>query len=592
MKILTRILAIILVVCLFTFATALAEDGNGEPGNGSIENGNGTPGNGNGTPGNGNGEPGNGNGNGGPGNGNGENNGNGEPPPPPPPPPPPNQNEQLQRELAYWIARAQQLERQLEQEQNDPTQPVPRRPLIHVTDPLWIEMEAGSRRTISFTLRNMGADHATAIVTTADMSEARGITGVFMDAHHSVASLNARTERTFAFQITVNESVTDGFYSIAFNHEYLNARNERITSTSHVTIRVTNQAGNVSLTDISSSPSHVPAGDNFNLSGTIRNDSRAGIRDVSVSITSGMASDGIFLRDSTNVVSIPNLAAGSTHNFSIGFTSSPNAASGAYPLGLEFSYTDSAGQRQTRAQTFFISVTADEDEEEDDTSADVIITNISRPTGAMRVAQEFEMTVTLRNTGENTARNLRVDAVTEADRSIVPRSTSRMSVNRLEPGAEHQLTFRFAATEISTTRSYDIGFTVTYETGATDTGGAAETVTFTQFQGVNIFNPEPDDSNDTDDGPTRISTPRIIVSDYVSNPMIVQAGQEFDLELTFLNTSERIVRNIRVTLTVEDEVTAGNERRGSVFTPVGRSSTFFIDRIDPRSEVVEHIRFF
>jgi len=75
--------------------------------------------------------------------------------------------------------------------------------------------------------------------------------------------------------------------------------------------------------------------------------------------------------------------------------------------------------------------------------------------------------------------------------------------------------------------------------------------------------------------------------------MIVQAGREFDLELTFKNTSgNRTVRNIRVTLSVAEEVTTGTERRGSVFTPVGRSSTFFIDGIEPLAEVQEHIRFY
>ena len=110
---------------------------------------------------------------------------------------------------------------------------------------------------------------------------------------------------------------------------------------------------------------------------------------------------------------------------------------------------------------------------------------------------------------------------------------------------------------------------------------------FTQYQGVNVSNPE----NESEEA-GRISTPRIIVSDYKSDPLIVQAGKEFDLALSFLNTSSRSIRNIRVTLNVEEEVTTGSERRGSVFTPVGRSSTFFIDVIEPKDEAYEHIRFY
>jgi len=465
--------------------------------------------------------------------------------------------------------------------------PAPGRPLIEVTDPLWIEMGSGDRRTVNFTIRNMGADRAQAIVTTVDLSGARGITGVFRDDSHSIASMAARSERTFSFQITVNDSVDDGFHNLIFNHEYLNARNELIRSSSTVTIRVNNQSGSVFLRSISSTPGRVTPGQDFNISAVIQNEGNAAISDVSMSIVSGMSSDGVFLRESTSVVSISSIAARTSQNVSIGFTSFNRARSGAYPLELELSFVDSSGERHTQRQTFFVSLAAETDIEN---AADVIVTRITRPTNAVRVGQQFEMVLTLRNTGEHAARNLRVEAAPDADRAIVPRSTSRLLISRLEPGEERQLTFSFSATELSSTRSFDIGFNVTYETGAENTDGSNETVNFTQFQGVNVFNP---DSRDDDDEPDRISTPRIIVSDYRSDPLIVQAGQEFDLELTFMNTSSaRTVRNIRVTLTVDEEIVQGTERRGSVFTPVGRSSTFFIDRIDPLDVVVEHITFY
>ncbi|MCL2391763.1 MAG: hypothetical protein FWC66_04025 [Oscillospiraceae bacterium] len=586
MKHITRIIVIILILSLFSFVTATATppdddtngvsngsengdngDSNGNNGNnGNDDNGDSSGNNGNNGGSNGNGDP-------GPGNGGGNQ----------------TSNQQHQREVAYLMDRIRELERQLDNQVNDPVNPVPRRPLIQVTTPLWVEMEAGTRRTLYFTIRNMGADGATSVVTTADFSDARGITGVFMDAHHSIASLNARAERTFSFQITVNESVQEGFYGITFNHEFLNARNERIRSESHVTIRVTtDRGGSVYLRDFASTPSRVTPGDDFYITAMIRNDSTTAITEVAMSISDGMTSDGIFLRDSTSVVRIPTIAAGQSERVSIGFTSAQRARSGAYPLGWVLSFTDARGERQSQQETFFVSLAAGADQNE---AADVVVTNISRPSGAMRVGQEFEMTLTLQNNGAHVARNIRVDAVADAERAIVPRSTSRMLVSRLDPGAESQLTFRFAPTELGTTRSYDIGFTVTYETGIENTDGSRDTVTFTQFQGVNVFNP--DDNDDDDNDPVRISTPRIIVSDYRSDPLIVQAGQEFDLELSFLNTSSnRVVRNIRVTLTVEDEVTAGTERRGSVFIPVGRSSTFFIDNINPRDEVTEHIRFF
>ena len=499
--------------------------------------------------------------------------------------------EELKAEIARLNALVAQLRNEIRNLENaldtlvtSPPSPVQRRPLILVTEPLLVEVAAGERKTVEFNLQNLASDTGNQVITTADLSEAQGITGVFLDSNNNVSSMGARAQRKFSYRITVNETVAAGFYTITFNHECRNLNNEIVKSESRVTIRVTSPGGDVSVRDIASSLSRVPQGQDFDLTAVIRNGSPLEIKDVSLTIANGMSPDGVFLRASTNVVGIANMRAGHSENISIGFTAAQKARSGAYPLLLELSYTDSRGERHKQEYTFFVSVGGGAGQE---SASEVIITNITYPRGAVGVGQEFEMVVTLKNTGKDTARNIRVDAVADSERAIVPRSTSRLLVPTLGPDAERQVSFRFAPTALGSSRNYDLGFAVSYETGMEGADGDSQVITFTQYQGVNVSNPEGDD-----DETGRISTPRIIVSDYKSDPLIVQAGKEFDLALSFLNTSSRPVRNIRVTLTVEEEVMTGSERRGSVFTPVGRSSTFFIDAIEPKGEAFEYIKFY
>jgi len=502
--------------------------------------------------------------------------------------------EELQEEIKKLEAKIKLLEeqnRELQLALNEallmPPTPIVRRPLIAITEPLLLEIEAGTERNVTFQIQNLSTDAASNVITTANLSGAQGITGVFRDGSNIIPSLGSRAQSTISYRIIVNETVRAGFYTIVFEHVCKNANGEVVESESKISIRVTNSGGDVSLRDIASSVSRVSPGQDFDLTAVIENESSVTIRDVSMTIVSGMSSEGIFLRASTNVVSIPNMIAGRRENVSVGFTASSRAKGGAYPLVLELSYTDGAGERREQEYTFFVSMSSGTTQE---SAAEVVITSITSPRGSVGVGQEFEMVVTLKNTGLHATQNIRVDAATDAERAVVPRSTSRVLVSQLNPDAERQLTFRFAPTAISASRSYDIGFTVSYDTGLEDASGNSETVVFTQYQGVTVYNPEVDNSSDD---PLRISTPRIIVSDYKSDPLIVQAGKEFDLELSFMNTSSnRTIRNIRVTLSVAEEVTTGSERRGSVFTPVGRSSTFFIDAISPRSEVKEHIRFY
>jgi len=488
----------------------------------------------------------------------------------------------------YQIIR--DLERDLADAENNPAQnPNPRRPVIQVTNPPIIEIEAGSSRTVEFSIANLTNHTASNIITTINSTGNPGIVGSFTDRGNNIASMGNRAQRTFSMQISVSEGVNDGFYTLEFNHEHLNTYNESHEDVSRITIRVINRdEGRMSLRNITSSVSQVTPGSDFDITAAIHNEGNTIMRNVTLTIADGMASDGIFLRDSTSVMNIASMDAGRSENISIGFRADSRARRGAYPLTLQLAYTDSRGERQTQEHVFFVNVGAGA---RDDSASEVIITNISAPSGNIGVGQEFQMTVTLRNQSAYPARNIRVDA-SASDGAVVPRSTSILQISTLEPGAEQNLNFSFAPTNSARSQNYAIGFTVRYETGLEDSDGNYEVITFTQYQGVNVTNPERDD--DDDDDPARTSTPRIIVSDFRSTPMIVQAGHEFDLEIEFLNTSDRVVRNIMITLSVEDEITTGqsNERRGSVFTPVGRSNTFFINRIEPGATVTEHITYF
>jgi hypothetical protein len=82
------------------------------------------------------------------------------------------------------------------------------------------------------------------------------------------------------------------------------------------------------------------------------------------------------------------------------------------------------------------------------------------------------------------------------------------------------------------------------------------------------------------------SIPKIIIDQYSFNPHIVKAGENFDLNVSFLNTNRsKAVQNIKVFLTVDEET----QKSGSVFTPVNSSNTFYIDYITPKSRVEKDI---
>jgi uncharacterized repeat protein (TIGR01451 family) len=283
------------------------------------------------------------------------------------------------------------------------------------------------------------------------------------------------------------------------------------------------------------------------------------------------------------------MAANARREVDFHFGAGADMNTGSFPITFALRHDNAAGDAVTENFTFYVTVVGDEDDPDIETDrARLTITGISPPAGIFQPGQQADFTVTVRNIGERNAANLRISAAPEE--GVVPRLASIQTLPALAVGQSHTFSFAFAPTSAAQTQFYNIGFTVAYDTGRFE-DGAPIRGSFEQFSGFNVYNPEPEEDEDEDDGPR--SVPRIIISDYTVEPLIVMANTEFDLSLTMLNThSQRTIGNIRVTWEVE-AITVGTEiTGGNVFTPVDSSNTFFIESIPPRGIYQHHMRLF
>ena len=246
-------------------------------------------------------------------------------------------------------------------------------------------------------------------------------------------------------------------------------------------------------------------------------------------------------------------------------------AAGNYPVTIKLKYQDEFGKAYEKTQQFYVNVGGVAGKK-----ADLEIRNMKEPGGTYGVNQNFTVSFDLYNAGETTAKSI---AVTAEAAAVVPKSASRKTVKELAPGASVPFSFQFAGTSSSTSQNYAIQFTVEY------TSGGSATTTFKQYAGVNVSNPDKDDENE--------SKPKIIVSNYVSDPLIVMAGDEFDLTMTLMNThKEKAVKNIKMFLTLAEETSSETEKSGNIFTPVNSSNTFYFDSIGPKSTVDKSLRLY
>ena len=455
--------------------------------------------------------------------------------------------------------------------------PAPQAPDVRMTAPgSYVSMDAGVQSKVNVTLRNVSAFAASDIQVYPVANKDFKVT---LDSPASFG-LGSKNERTFAMTVTPDASLPAGDYTIELEYAYKNNVQELTTGKAEIYVKIKGSpatgGASLLLTDFDVNPATVTAGDSFVLGMSVRNISDKQANGIKVTLT-GLSTDGISIANATTSQNLGTMAGSTRQNVSYALSANDKMKTGSYPVVLELSYTGSDGKEVIESYPFYISVRA-KDGAEDSGRAVLEITSITRPTAVYGVGQNIVIKTVVKNTGDSEATNVKVTASPESN--VLPQTANIQVINKLAPGQSAELSFTFAATKAAESKNHNIGFTVDYAAGE-------DMETFQQFVGVTISNPEEEEKDD-ETGVSK-SQPKIIVSNYVVDPMIVMAGKEFDLDLTYMNThSAKGVYNIKVSA----QVLGSSTEKGNVFTPVGSSNTFYIDSIDPKGETTQHLRMY
>ncbi|MGL4361781.1 MAG: hypothetical protein ACRCSG_00620 [Cellulosilyticaceae bacterium] len=162
---------------------------------------------------------------------------------------------------------------------------------------------------------------------------------------------------------------------------------------------------------------------------------------------------------------------------------------------------------------------------------------------------------------------------------IVPKSKNVFTLPKMSSGSNQNYNVEFVASNIVTTGTHLIEITI-------QEGNDGENV-LKQYMTVSIDNPEKKDDEDEDEEENAKGKPKVIIGTYKVDPVIVKAGEEFELKIGFLNTNNKqSVHNFKANITINE---SGENNTGSVFTPVNASNTFFIDEMAPGELVTKNI---
>lgn len=466
-------------------------------------------------------------------------------------------------------------------EENEEDKEPAGQPNVTIVNGPVFDVVAGEVNEVNINVKNLSSSIAKSVVLMPKFAEITDnpLKITTKSGSTNIVGISGNASQTITLLVDVDKTAPTQTYTVDIKFSYFNTDGVNYDSTSTIYFKVknVNTEGSMLLENFSLEPDGLEAGGTGKISAVVRNRGPLNIYDVEVSISD--LDPAVISAVGESSKKFPNFHAGTQETVSFNLSAGAEVAAGSYPVTFNIVGKDENNKEYKMSQKYYVSVGGSSSGKK----SELEIRNLAEPEGVYGVNQNFDVAFELFNKGDAEAKNIKVTAKEYGEGgNIVPKSSSVISVDKLEPGASCPVSFTFAATGASVTRNYTVELAVEYEQNG-------KTVTFNQYAGANVSNPD----NDKEDEDKKESKPKIIVSEYKADPIIVNAGEEFDLYMTFLNThAVKNVKNVKMFLTMAEETSKDTESTGNVFTPVDSSNTFYFDSIPSKGTVTKQMRLF
>lgn len=369
-------------------------------------------------------------------------------------------------------------------------------------------------------------------------------------------------------QVSTDKFADDQTAALPIKISYSNIWNDEFTADTDVALKITNPAdpARIIIADIKRAPDTVQAGGEFDLTIRLANLGTFYADDVKL-IFDDLSVNGFMMVSGSNTVSVGRLSGSGAYDAVIRLRAAQDMKTGSMPLSLRIEYEDERKNKTAQSQQIWIPV-----EGKEDTYTAISFTSVSASTTRIDPAGSFTVKAVIRNDGTKEARQIKIHAGTSSS-SLYPATQDTFIVQTLQPGESKTFTFGFSASDDAQKGIMPVVVSMDVQDG---NGGVT-----TLSQTVSVYQ----NGKPASDDPGK-NIPRIIINSYSTDPGVVKAGEQFLLDIEFLNTHvDKTIYNIKVSFNVSES----SSETGNVFSPVDSSNTLFIDSIGPKESLTKQL---
>lgn len=433
--------------------------------------------------------------------------------------------------------------------------------------------KGGNRMRVPVSIVNMSQNTARDIVISIENEdESNPITFDSMKPIQTLKQLGPNKSETIYFAGDVDPTVDSGIYKLKVNMTYKNLYGDSFTSSENLSIKIENNniKPKIVIAKTVIVPEAIKPGGGAKLKLQVRNAGTIPAKDIKISLA-GLKSDGFMVQGGNSIRVINYLAGNGMAEVEFDIICASSVQDGYGELDVNIDYkVDGESEGLNDIQKIFIPISKTGKVNPAGSSANIVLEDIKTPGGGVSPNRDFAISFNVKNKGEADASNVKISL--DTGENIVPKTLNTMIIPSIKAGESRPVSFTMFATGEAMTMSHPIAINIEYE-GAAGAEGKGSAM---QYVGVFVDNPDK-----MGDGEGK-SVPRLIIDQYALGQSEVEAGQDIDVGLSFLNTNKSTtIKNLKISF-MSDE---------GVFTTEG-SNSFFVDSVSPGSSFTKDITVF
>jgi len=307
------------------------------------------------------------------------------------------------------------------------------------------------------------------------------------------------------------------------------------------------------------------AGKKFNAVVTLKNTGKAKAENIKVSVTDGIAADGVVADFSGSNIPVKSLNAGESTTVTIPLAISKEAAKGTKSIKIvavwkdtDGSSKDTSGVEYTDFTVISPSIQASKEKKKGEGVPNIVIRNVEQNPACPEADSQVIMSFEVANLSKVDANELKIGTTGLTAQTFSPMTSDPyIYIDQLKGGKSKTLTMSFKLSKEIPEGFGTIPLSYSFKHGENDT----EVTGTANLNVLNIVNELGDLSK---------SVPKLIVSHFAATPEAPKAGQSFTFDYDIQNTHTSVAaKNIKVTIAQAE----------NIFSVTSGSNSFYIDKI-------------